>query len=436
MRTLRYWIRFSIAFISRFKATLLMGVGIGLLLFLILSALMPKLVSSKKEYLGMPGRYHIQNLPQEILTMIGQGLTSTSPSGEVEAQLAESWEIKEDGKLWIFHLKSGLKWHDGTEVSSQSLQYSFEDVHIERPDKSTISFRLNNAFSPFLSVVSRPTFKKGLLGTGEWKVQQISLAGEFVEELSLIHNDGRQRVIKFYPTEERAKDAYKLGEVDELTNIIDPSPFDSWNTAKVIAQQNKRRYVAIFFNTSIAPFTDNKSLRQALSYAINKQQLSGERSISPTNPDSWAFNPHVKTYDYNVERAAELIGKNPPEIKLSVTPFLLEDAEKIAKDWEAVGIKTQVQVVNLLPGDYQAFLGIHESPDDPDQYAFWHSSQKDTSNISRFSNPRIDKLLENGRLETDREERKKIYFDFQRFLLEDAPAIFLYHPSTFDIIRI
>jgi peptide/nickel transport system substrate-binding protein len=79
-------------------------------------------------------------------------------------------------------------------------------------------------------------------------------------------------------------------------------------------------------------------------------------------------------------------------------------------------------------------LAIFDTPEDPDQYSIWHSTQKAT-NITHYENPRIDKLLEDGRSQINTEERKKTYLDFQRFLVEDAPAAFLFYPDTYSISR-
>ncbi|KKQ55358.1 MAG: ABC-type dipeptide transport system, periplasmic component, partial [Candidatus Woesebacteria bacterium GW2011_GWC1_38_13] len=62
------------------------------------------------------------------------------------------------------------------------------------------------------------------------------------------------------------------------------------------------------------------------------------------------------------------------------------------------------------------------------------STQSET-NITKYKNLRIDKILEDGRVEQDKEKRKELYFDFQRFLIEDSPAIFLYHPVWYNIHR-
>ena len=110
-------------------------------------------------------------------------------------------------------------------------------------------------------------------------------------------------------------------------------------------------------------------------------------------------------------------------------------AESIKKNWEEVGVKSIMQISSVVPTDFQAYLTILDVPNDPDQYLIWHSTQKDSTNISKFGNVRVDKLLEDGRLELSSEARRTLYLDFQRFLLEELPASFLYHPVTYTITR-
>jgi len=434
---LRYWIRLSGAFLVRFKGIIFVGIIVGLFLFAGIRFFSPFVLGNSTEYIGISGRYHTEGLPQEVLRYMGEGLTLLTPKGEIEPALAESWEESEDGKVWTFKLQEGNRWHDGTEVTSDTIQYSFEDAEIERPDKHTIRFRLNSPFAPFPSVVAKPTFKKGLLGTGEWKVQALALASSYIEQLVLINPLEERKIIRFYPSEESTKLAFQLGRVDKIVDILDPAPFEAWNNVAVEKISNSNRFVAIFFNNSADPFkgTDAKPLRQALSYAIRKTDFEGSRALGPVSPDSWAYNPQVKSYEYNVERAKELMENvKDLEINLTTTPALLKVADKVSKDWSEIGVKTNVQVVSVVPTEYQAFLAIYDVPVDPDQYSIWHTTQGET-NIANYSNPRIDKLLEDGRLQLDREERKKIYLDFQRFLLEDAPAVFLYHPVSYTISR-
>ncbi len=440
MRKLRYWIRFITTFISRFKGLLFLGLVSGLFIFVALRVMIPLLFGANPTRIGITGRYHVEELPQFILEYSGDGLTRVDDGGNVKPALAEKWDTKDGGKTWTFYLKKGVYWHDGTEVTSETINYSFNDVQIERTDLYSIVFKLKEKFIPFPSVVSKPVFKKGLLGTGEWKVKKISLVGAYVEKIIFTKKDSNDLIFRFYPTEEHTKLAFKLGEVDKIVDIIDPKPFDEWNTADVRSDVNTNRHVSIFLNNESSVFKDNKNLRQALYYAIDKNSLGPMRAIGPISPKSWAFNPQVKTYDYDVEHAKELLKDIPDEllesidIKLVTTPLLLDVAEKVSSDWRVIGINSSVLVSSILPSEYDAFLAIYDIPKDPDQYLIWHSTQMGT-NISKFNDPRIDKLLEDGRLVIDQEERKKIYWDFQRFLLEDAPTLFLYHPMSYSITR-
>jgi len=353
--------------------------------------------------------------------------------------LAESWLTPDKGKTWVFTLREDIFWQDGEKVESSDISYEFSDVTLERPDGKTIIFKLKDSFSHFPTVVSKPVFRRGLLGTGEWEVKKVKVSGNFVQEIVLEDANAKRRIYKFYPTEQRTKLAFKLGEVDILQQVFDPQPFTSWKTVQVKSTPNIRQIVTIFFNTEDRLLSD-KSYRQALTYAIEKESLSNKRAISPIQPGSWAYNPQVKTYGYDVSRAKELIEELDSElkdglnIKLVSAPVLLPIAEEIAGFWQEIGVDAVVQVSSVIPSEFQAYLAIFETPVDPDQYSMWHSTQKGT-NITHYTDPRIDKLLEDGRSELEIEERRKIYLDFQRFLVEDSPAAFLYHPATYTITR-
>jgi peptide/nickel transport system substrate-binding protein len=371
--------------------------------------------------------------------MISSGLTGLDAAGNVQPALAESWETSDSGKTWTFKLKPEIFWQDGKKLVSADVSYQFSDATVTYPDDQTITFTLQSAYSAFPSVVARPVFRKGLLGTGEWKVDDLSLVGDFIDHLALEKENGERAVYKFYPTEERTKLAFQLGEVDVVKDLLDPSPLVDWKGIKTEKTVNKGEYVAVFLNTDDNLLAD-KSLRQALDYATRKDNLGGTRAISPIPSTSWAYNSTVKPYLYDAEKARSMINvmsaevKNNLNIKLTTSPILLPQAELIQKDWQEVGVKVEIQVMSNIPNEYQALLAIFDVPDDPDQYTLWHSTQTQT-NITRYSNPRIDKLLEDGRTTVNISQRRQIYLDFQRFLLEDAPAIFLYYPNNYTFSR-
>ena len=189
MLTLRYLIRLLTAFLARFKGLLLLSFALGILSFVILNLLGPTLFSRSTEKIGITGRFRTDNLPYFIISKVGDGLTKLDESGIVEPSLASSWDTPDKGKTWFFHLRDDIYWQDGKEVTSDTIGYDFSDVEIELPDEKTVVFKLQNAFSPFPTVVSKPTFKKGLLGTGDWSVKNITVAGGYVQELILTNND-------------------------------------------------------------------------------------------------------------------------------------------------------------------------------------------------------------------------------------------------------
>ncbi len=426
-------------FVSRFKFVIVVGAFVGALFFILLKYISPMLFAGTTEKIGITGRYSATTLPKEVLFFVGNGLTKLDESGIPEPDLALSWETPDNGKTWIFKLDPNRIWHDGKKVMSQDIKYQFTDLSVETPDSETIVFKLQNSYSAFPVIVSKVVFKKGLLGTGEYKVKKVTVSGNIVQNISLDNEKGDIKVYKFYPTEERTKLAYKLGEVTKIENIINASSFSAWRGAKTEGSIQKGEYVAIFFNNSVSPLSE-KNLRQALSYAINKDALGTPRAISPISKNSWAYNPQVKPYEYDMPKAKKVISELPKEITenleitLTTSPVLLPAAEKIVKDWKDAGVNAEVRVQGAIPQDYQALLVIFDIPDDPDQYSLWHSTQM-TSNISKYADPRIDKLLEDGRAIVNAEERKKIYLDFQRFLVEDAPAVFLYYPTTYTVER-
>jgi len=435
---MKYYIKLIIAILLRFKGIILISILFGIISFFLIRFSTTYFFQGSSEKIGITGRYHSTELPYFLLELISDGLTKLDDSLLPQPSISSSWETPDNGKTWIFNIKRDLSWHDETQLISSNINYDFGDVEIETPDENTISFKLQNPYSPFPTFVSRPVFTKGLIGTGNWKVKKISVVGSYVQEITLVNQNSDEKIFKFYPTTDRTKLAYKLGEVDTVVNLLNPSPFDNWNTSKIEKETKRSQVVTLFYNNQDKLLSD-KSVRQALTYAINKEAL-GTRAISSISPNSWAYNPQVKNYKYDIGKANKTIDDLPKELReglvinLVTSPVLLDVAENIAKDWENIGLKSQILVSSIIPNDFQTYLTIFDIPPDPDQYSIWHSTQ-DVNNISKYKNDRIDKLLEDGRATMDYMERKRIYIDFQRFLLEDIPAAFLYHPDYYTLSR-
>ena len=157
-------------------------------------------------------------------------------------------------------------------------------------------------------------------------------------------------------------------------------------------------------------------------------------TLFQVSPENWAYSSPQR-YEYNIGKAKELLAKSQEKnfkVSLSTTQDLAELAQKIKSDWENIGVKTEVKIEESVPENFEALLIINQLKPDPDQYSLWHSTQKQT-NITKLKDARIDKLLEDGRSSQEESKRKEIYADFQKALIEQAPASFLYYPYKYVV---
>jgi peptide/nickel transport system substrate-binding protein len=430
------------AYLKKSKKILFFSFIAGLLIFFAIifgeRYLRAILTFERKPVIGMIGSYQRENLPDEVVGSLSRGLTKINHDLSIESDLAEKFEIEENGKVYKFTLKKNEKFNDGSELEAKSLTYQFTDVKIDRPNDDTIVFTLSDPYAPFLATVSKPVFKKGYVGVGDYNLRDIELNGSFVQELVLSKKSNRFETVKyvFYPTEEALKTAFALGEVTEARGITDISfkniSFDKYPRTNVTNKTSYNSLVTMFYNTNDSVLSDRK-VRLGLGYAIPGNIPGGETAQSPYPPKSMYYSKTLTPRKQDLERARILIPEEGIKIKIKSLRKYKKTAELIAKEWEKIGVKSEIEEVDQVPDQFQVFLGDFNVPSDPDQYPLWHSDQ--ASNITRFKNLRIDKLLEDGRKTTNINDRKKIYNDFQRFLLEEMPATFLYFPKEYTLKR-
>lgn len=430
-------------FIVKHGLIIFLSLFLGIFSFLFISKLLPYLPRIKKlEKVGLIGKYNLDNLPDNVLILLGKGLISLNNDGTPNNNgLAESWEISEDGLEYTFNLKDNLHWSDVQPILADQIVYDFKNVERIIINPKTLKFKLQEPFAPFLTVLSKPVLKKDYIGSGPFKIENIKYNGNVLETLRLSGPD-KYLLFHFYPTVEQAKIGYQLGEIDTLEDMF-INPFEeNWAGHITITKELKKdRYIGLFLNNQ-DKYLGNKSLRQALNYALRIKPNDETRALGPINPNSWVYNPNVKTYDYDPENAKNLLSKMNEENKeseqiiltISTSPAFLSLAEEIKKSWEeTLGLKVETQVINAINNNFQIFLGMQEIPADPDQYALWHSTRPE--NITNFKDHRIDKLLEDARKTLEPAKRKDKYMDFQRFLLEELPVIFISHPYFYRISR-
>jgi len=229
------------------------------------------------------------------------------------------------------------------------------------------------------------------------------------------------------------------------------------------------KYTYLGYNLKNPLFTD-KRVRQAISYAINKEEIIsgvilglGKPATGPYKPGTWAYNEKIKPYPYNPQKARELLRaagwtktNKDGILEKDGHPFVFElitnqgnetrqkCAEIIQRQLAEIGIKVKIRILEwaafvndfINKRRFEAVILGWTIPLDPDAYDVWHSSKTapEELNFISYKNAEVDALLEKGRSTFNQKERKKYYDRFQEVLAEDQPYTFLYVPDELIII--
>ncbi|MFA6973516.1 MAG: ABC transporter substrate-binding protein [Parcubacteria group bacterium] len=223
------------------------------------------------------------------------------------------------------------------------------------------------------------------------------------------------------------------------------------------------RYFAVFFNQTKSLALADDNVRQALTSATNRQEIidtilggNGNPVHSPILDDMVGFAADIDERQFDLDKANKILDDNgwtrgedgfrakngtPLQFTLTTTdwPELAKTADILKAQWAKIGMKVTINTYSISdiqqnyirPREYEAILFGQVLGADPDPYSFWHSSQKRDPglNLSLFGDNDTDGLIEKGRTEFDTDKRAGIYQDFQKKLLAETPAVFLYSPD-------
>lgn len=420
----------------------LVGLGIFFLLKQFLFSALVTLTSQNKQTIGVVGAYTVNAIPVGIISQVSEGLTVLDDSGMPKPGLAASWTITDSGKTYTFILKRGIFFTDGTPFTAKEVNLKYSDVTVDRPEPYKLVVHLKENYAPFLTTVSKPILRNNFVGTGPYVLKSLKLNGSFLESLTLRTKDSTStRIYQFYPTQDALKIAFSLGEISMATGLsnidFQNTTFAKFPNAEITKSTRHDQLVTLFYNTQDKDLSDRK-IRDAFSYAVPATFKDGERAYSPIAPNSWAYSPtnqHMQDYAHaSVLLDAAGGTSNLPTFVIDTLPRYEAVAKQVQGALKKIGVKSKIAVVEGIPDNFQLFIGDFAVPSDPDQYSLWHSYQ--TNNITNFnSDKRIDKLLEDGRQTLDQSQRQQIYADFQKYLLDEQPATFLYFPYSYTVKR-
>lgn len=370
------------------------------------------------------------------------------------------------------------------------LRSNWQGISTQFVDDNTIAFKITTPYAGFLNNLTFGILPKHIweavpadnfhltdlklepIGTGPYKYSSFQKDSKGnILSYKLIANpnyfDGKPYISKitfnFYTDESSALDAMNRKEVMGISNLSSQKLSQIKNIKSTsIHKFNIPRYFSVFFNQTKSIPLASDEVRQALAYATDRQEIintvlsgNGQPAYFPFLPGMVGYDAGLEHKDFDLDKANEILDKNnwvrgddgirtkngvPLVINLATTDWdeLSNTAEIIKKQWEKIGAKVNINTYSISdiqqnyirPREYEALLFGQVVGADPDPYTFWHSSQKKDPglNLSLFGDASTDKLIEDGRAESDAGKRAQDYIDFQKKLESETPAIFLYSP--------
>ena len=419
-----------------------------------------------------------------VTEQIFNTLLRVDDEGNVVPELAESYEYASPTEL-IIKIKKNVKFHNGDTLTVNDVVFSLNRM-LEKPasrimveiidkidiiDDSTIKLTLKNSSAPLLFSLAHPLTailnekdtkaKNDMIatepmGTGPYKFVSWG-DGEKIEFVAFDdYFEGRPKIDKLIIraiTENSSRlAALETGEIDIAYSIapVDTGVIENNKKLELIsAPTTSTEYMTL--NTTKAPF-NNKDFRVALNYALDKQSMAdsvfmGKAKPATTivNPNVFGYSSEVPGFEYNPEKAKELIKKSGvtnPNFKLYVNDnaVRLQLAQIVQANFKEVGIDMEIETLEwgaylqrTAQGEHTAFIGgwvSGTSDADIVLYPLLHSSSHGgAGNRAFYTNKEFDKEVEIARATSDPEVRKTHYKNAQMILQEDSPLIVLYNKN-------
>lgn len=423
----------------------------------------------------------------------------------VKPWLATEWKISEDKLTWTFKLKSGVKFHDGTPLNAEAVKFNYDrqknanNPHrhkgkfeywnllfhnvdsIEAPDELTVVFKLKKPDATFLTNlgvfsmgISSPAaikkfgvdYFKNPVGTGPYKFKTwlkdekilLQKNNEYWGDKSDLNllifrpiPDNSVRLLELESKSIHVLDGINPDDVERIQN----------NQDLILKKQAGLNVGYLAMNTLKKPF-DNKKVRLAINYAINKSALIqaffskgqlGQVAKNPLPPTVWGYNNDIQDYEYDPGKAKELLAEAGYAEGIETTlwvmplarPYMPQPkriAEAIQKDLKQVGIETKIVTYDwgtylekLSNGEHDmAMAGWIGDNGDPDNFLYTLLDKENTkkgsaANYAFYKSEPVHELLVKAQQIYDQSERSKLYGKAQEIVHEDVPWVTLFHAT-------
>lgn len=434
---------------------------------------------------------------QRIDGLIFSALVERDPQMNPRGDLAESWEMP-DSLTYIFHLRQGVRFHDGRPVTSADVKYTFDTMlagplktpkrgafrmvsSIVAPDDMTLIFHLKEPYASFLWNLSRPgvgivprgaptDFAHAPVGSGPFRFVRSNQDETVILERNTDYFRGAPGIVRvtFRIVPEATVRALELrkGSADiELTSLSpDMVPVLAREPYLEVTEQPGTifGYLGINFDD---PLLSHREVRQALAYSTDRETIikylwRGQAQLANglLPPNHWAYERDVPHYDYSPERAENLLDRaglarpasGGPRFKLTLKTSTEElsrlTGAALQDQWRRVGVELELRPLEFATllsdvshGDFQlCYLRWVGANNDPDIFEYVFHSKKippDGANRGHYRNSHLDVLLDAMRVENNRENRKKLCSEVQKIVANDLPYLPLWFTNNISVHR-
>lgn len=397
----------------------------------------------------------------DILNQVYDTLMYMNPDGthDPEPRIAETYEISDDGLSYTFHLRKDVTFHDGTALTAADVKFSLEMYmeseyqgsnvtglkSVETPDDYTVVCHLENAYSPFLRgicsvhIASKAYYEKSAeefvstpIGSGPYKYTGRNKGSNITLEAYDKYYRGEAAIKKVtfevIPDQSTMAIALQTGDVHFAS--IESASMTQLQADKniVIAEVSASGFAYVSMNTEKAPF-DNVKVRQAINYAINRENLvqvcfDGEAEVNSNicAKSRFGYSDDQFQYSYDPEKAKALLAEAGITTPYNLGEILVAEkysnlATVIQNDLKAVGLEVTIAVKEfnayigeLTSGNYMiTALNMTLDGDTQNLEMALTTDYIGTANNARYSDAEMDELFRQAQAETDTTKRAEIF---------------------------
>lgn len=406
----------------------------------------------------------------------------------LQPSVAERWETP-DPQTYIFHIRHGIRFHDGRSLTARDVKWTLDTLRyhslktpkattyalldrVETPDdftlmlhtrepNATLLWNLSDGAFGIVPYGSGPDFNSNPIGSGPFKFVRFDVDNQVVIERNDDYWGEHAHVqrVRFAVVPDATTRVLELrkGSADFASNALPLDMVTALKSRKELEILQSPGTILMYMAFNLQdPILKDVRVRQALAYAIDRKALlyylfrdAGRLADSVLPPEHWAYNGNVAHYPFDPARANAMLDaagyyrgqdgiRFPLTMKTSTDEAPRLVAAVLQQEFRKVGIALQIRsfefstfMSDVEKGAFQLYslrlIGGNQDPDVFEGFFDSHSFPPSRYNRERYSNPQVDRLIDEGRSTLDQQARKKVYGEIQRILADELPFIDLWY---------